>query len=316
MFMKNTTSWLIFSLLTVCFLANCGGGGGNGSASSEETKNVNLYFPNAVQYEDGNEVLQESATMGVVFGDQNLTVSTSIYSNSNGSSDMKTLIAKKEVVLDYSGNVLSDETDISLNSSSQTVEYTYDKESTYTIKKAYTVINGVESTTPLSSEEIDYTSDGKVSKRIYFNGDNTGQSPSSYTTYTYNDSGQISEEDIYSDAADLTTPTEKHIYTYDNNGNKTLESSYSWNTGNKTWNNTPDWSDSWSYHYTNGLPDGVQYWKGSGSAVGTPTEYTTIIWTEYSAPSQASSLQNLTIDDIEGMFLSSQGTPTVPGVSN
>jgi hypothetical protein len=334
--MKKITIRLVFSLLSLSLLAGCGGGG-SGTASSEETKSTSLYFPNAIQYEDGNKVLQESATMDVVFSDQNFTVSTVMYSYSNGT---PSVIAKKDVVLDYSGNILSDTTDLSsLGSGVQIVEYTYEKDASgSTIKRAYDVdSNGTK--TLSDSEEIDYTSDGKVSKCTYFNGDIT-QPPASYNTYTYNTSGQLVEEDIYADT-DPTTPPEtltytyddkgnmaseveddpetdtnqKYEYSYDAHGNKVLESSYSWNTDNEDWNNNPDWTDAWDYIYNTvtGLPESVSYNKGNGTTV---EEYTNISWMEYSAPSQASSLPNLSLEDIIGMFLSAQGAPSIPGVSS
>jgi len=338
MSMKKITVRLVFSLLSLSLLAGCGGGG-SGTASSEETKSTSLYFPNTIQYEDGNQVLQESATMDVVFSDQNFTVSTVMYSYSSGT---PSVIAKKDVVLDYSGNILSDTTDLSsiyTSAGIQKTEYTYSKDASgSTIKRAYNVdSNGTK--TLSDSEEIDYTSDGKVSKLTTYNGDIT-QPPASYTTYTYDASGNLIEKDI-TDDADPSTPQEKHTYTYDDkgnmasevvdvpgtdtyneyeysyddHGNMVLKSCYSWDAVDEDWNQNPDWTDAWYYVYNTvtGLPESVSYNKGSGTTV---EEYTNISWMEYSAPSQASSLPNLSLEDIMGMFLSAQGAPSIPGVSN
>ncbi len=340
MSMKKITVRLVFSLLFLSLLASCGGGGGSSTASPEETTNTSLYFPNAIQYEDANQVLKESATMDVVFSDQNFTVSTVMYSYTNGSPDTKTVIAKKDVVLDYTGNILSDTTDLSsLGSSLQTVEYTYDKDASgSTIKRAYDV-DSTGTRTLSNSEKIDYTSDGKISKLTSFNGD-ISQPPASYTTYTYDASGNLIEEDIDADA-DPATPPEKHTYTYDDkgnmasevvddsgnntynkyeysyddHGNKVLKSCYSWNAEYEDWNKNPDWTDAWYYVYNTvtGLPERVNYNKGSDTTI---EEYTNIAWMEYSAPSKASILLKLSLDDIRGMFLSAQGAPTIPGVSN
>lgn len=327
---------MVFSLLSLSLLASCGGSGG-GTVSPEAANSTSLYFPNAIQYEDANQVLQESAAMNVVFSDQNFTVSTVMYSYSNGS---PSVIAKKDVVLDYSGNILSDTTDLSsLGSSVQTVEYTYDKDASgSTIKGTYDVdSNGTK--TLQESEKIDYTSDGKISKITSFNGD-ISQPPASYTTFTYNASGQLIEKDIDADA-DPTTPQEKHTYTYDDkgnmasevvddpgtgtnnnyeysyddHGNMVLKSCYSWSAVYEDWNKNPDWTDAWYYVYdpVTGLPERLNYNKGSDATI---EEYTNIAWIEYSAPSQASVLMKLSLEDIRGMFLSAQGAPSIPGLSN
>jgi hypothetical protein len=338
--MKKITAWLVYSLLLLILLVGCGGGGGSSKASPEEIKTTSLYFPNTIQYEDSNQVLQESAVMDVVFSDQNFTVSTVMYTHSNGSPDTKSEIAKKIIILDYSGNILSDTTDLSsLGAGKQTTEYTYEKDTSgSTIKHTYDVdSNGTKTLGDL--EIIDYTSDGKISKRTFFNRD-ISQPPASYTTYTYNASGKLIEEDIDSDA-DPATPQEKHIYTYDDkgnvaneevdpgtdtdkklyqfsydgHGNKVLKSCYSWNPVDEDWNKIPDWTDAWYYEYNSvtKLPERVNYNKGSDATI---EDYTKISWTEYSAPSQASKLPELSLNDIKVMFLSAQGAPTIPGLSN
>jgi hypothetical protein len=337
---NKITVQLVFSLLLLSLLASCGGGGGSSKASPEEAKSTSIYFPNEIQYKDSNQVLQESATMDVVFSDQNFTVSTVMYSYTNGSSDTKTVIAKKDVTMDYSGNILSDTTDLSsLNAGVQKVEYTYDKDASgSTIRSTYDV-DSTGTKTLQESEKIDYTSAGKISKLTTFNGD-ISQSPTGYTTYLYDASGNLIEKDIDPDA-DTATPPEKHTYTYDakgsmasevvddsenntynkyvysydDHGNKVLKSCYSWNAEYEDWNKTPDWSDAWYYVYNTvtGLPERLNYNKGSDATI---EEYTNIAWMKYSAPSQASTLLKLSVDDIRGMFLSAEGAPTIPGLSN
>ena len=189
------------------------------------------------------------------------------------------------------------------------------------------------------SEKTDYTSDGKISKITSFNGD-ISQPPASYTTFTYNASGQLIEKDIDADA-DPATPQEKHTYTYDDkgnmasevvdpgtdtdkkmyeysyddHGNMVLKSCYSWSAVYEDWNKNPDWTDAWYYVYNTvtGLPERLNYNKESDATI---EEYTNIAWTEYSAPSQASALTKLSLEDIRGMFLSAQGAPSIPGLSN
>jgi hypothetical protein len=263
-----------------------------------------------------------------------------MYAHKNGSPDDKTVVAKKDLVLDYSGNILSDTTDLSsLGAGVQKVEYTYEKDASgSTIQLSYDV-DDKGTRTLRNAEKIDYTGDNKISKRTSFNGD-ISLPPVSYTTFRYDAaSGKLIEEVLYTDA-DLATPQETHTYTYDDKGNMAgevvdspgtdsdkkyeysnddkgnmvLKSCYSWNAADEDWNNNPDWTDAWYYTYNTvtKLPERLNYNKGSDEAI---EEYTIINWTEYSAPSQASELLKLSFDDIRGMFLSAQGAPTIPGLS-
>ncbi|HVN71193.1 MAG TPA: hypothetical protein VMU10_04145, partial [Desulfomonilia bacterium] len=307
---------IALALAIGCVLWGCGGGGGGGKASGEEATTFDLSFPSELVYKspEGTQgTPKESAAMDVTFSDSSFTISTTMSSYSSDGS--ATPIIKKDVTMDYSGNLLSQKTDVApFGSSVENLVCTYTTTGPgIVIKRTFSVsTNGTESIQ--SSEKSEYDFNGKVTLKTFFNGDVTGN-PASISTYAYDKNGRVSEKTIDSDA-DSTTPNEKHTYTYDDkgrvteevidsnddgtpdtkndfvydsNGNMTFTKSYSWDTTEQDWKSTSDWIDAWYYVYpTSGstLPQRVSYNRGN-LADSSNLDYTDITWKTYPAPVKA-----------------------------
>jgi hypothetical protein len=327
--MKSNVKLSVCMIILFGLLASCGGSGGAHKVSSENVQTIELYLPSKIEYATidtptSHEKPLESVTVDAAFNDQDVHISTVMYDIDPNNSASATPIIKRDIIINYKGNVTSDRFDhVPFDINPEIKQYTYETD-TLGNMIIRTFINDSASKTPDGTEKDEYTATGLIAQRFYYAKD-ISDSPLSIVAYEY-DSNNHNTKEIHYDSGDMTkpaqtitfeyddkgkikseitdtesdgTPDTRYVYTYDAQGYIILKSYYAYDNTQGQWIEDPSLTNAWYNHYdSEGKPIRIDFNKGNSTTI---ENYTYITWKKYTAPAQASVLKDMDYEELKNI---------------